>query len=253
MPSTATGPYRRTTFDPADVVLVLGSGGGSLFATQFARAAGATVWATPSSPAKAERLAELGVSEVVDYARLPWWGSGVLARTGGVALVVDSGRSGSLDQAIAAVAPGGEIAHFGLVDQAQMIPDLITVMARTAIVRGTAVGSRAAFGDLAAAIDAHRIRPVIDRVGAFDDADDALDAYRVHAAAGGIGKIVIEIVPPDLRRPLGPLDVGAGEGARRTRAHRWPARSRADARGLPTGPTGFRSPADESGHPRRPE
>ncbi|MET7841109.1 zinc-binding dehydrogenase [Streptomyces sp. NPDC005356] len=123
-------------------------------------------------------------------------------------------------------------------------------MARTAIVRGTAVGSRAAFGDLAAAIDAHRIRPVIDRVGAFDD---ALDAYRAHAAAEGFGKIVIEIVPPDLRRPLGPLDAGAGEGARRTRAHRWPARSPADARGLPTGPTGFRSPADESGHPRRPE
>ncbi|CAM5624432.1 L-threonine 3-dehydrogenase [Streptomyces alboniger] len=56
---------------PGDTVLVQGSGGVSLFALQFARTAGARVIATTSSEAKAERLRELGASDVVNYAETP--------------------------------------------------------------------------------------------------------------------------------------------------------------------------------------
>src|SRR4051812_10654660 len=48
-------------------VLTLGTGGVSLFALQFARAAGARVIATTSSAAKAARLRELGADAVVNY------------------------------------------------------------------------------------------------------------------------------------------------------------------------------------------
>src|SRR5262249_8228302 len=47
---------------PGDTVLVLGTGGVSLFGLQFARLAGARVIATSSSNAKLERIAQLGAS-----------------------------------------------------------------------------------------------------------------------------------------------------------------------------------------------
>jgi NADPH:quinone reductase-like Zn-dependent oxidoreductase len=50
-----------------DVVLVQGTGGVSLFALQFAKAAGATVVATSSSDAKLERLRELGADHLINY------------------------------------------------------------------------------------------------------------------------------------------------------------------------------------------
>ena len=50
-----------------DSVLIEGTGGMSIFGMQIALAAGATVYATTSSPAKAERLKEMGVTAVVNY------------------------------------------------------------------------------------------------------------------------------------------------------------------------------------------
>ena len=50
---------------PGDTALVQGTGGVSVFALQFAKAAGATIIATSSSEAKLERLKEnLGAAEV---------------------------------------------------------------------------------------------------------------------------------------------------------------------------------------------
>jgi NADPH:quinone reductase-like Zn-dependent oxidoreductase len=45
---------------PGDTVLILGTGGVSLFALQFAKAAGARVIATSSSEEKLEKLKRLG-------------------------------------------------------------------------------------------------------------------------------------------------------------------------------------------------
>jgi NADPH:quinone reductase-like Zn-dependent oxidoreductase len=52
-------------------VLVMGSGGVSVFALHLARAVGATVIATASSARKADRLKDLGAAEVANYADDP--------------------------------------------------------------------------------------------------------------------------------------------------------------------------------------
>jgi len=52
---------------PGETVLVQGTGGVSLFALQFAKAAGATVIATSSTTDKLERLIELGADHVISY------------------------------------------------------------------------------------------------------------------------------------------------------------------------------------------
>ncbi|MEO5756527.1 MAG: NAD(P)-dependent alcohol dehydrogenase [Mesorhizobium sp.] len=57
-----------------DTVLVLGTGGVSVFALQFAKAAGARVIATSSSEAKLEELKRFGADEVINYRAVPDWG-----------------------------------------------------------------------------------------------------------------------------------------------------------------------------------
>lgn len=57
-----------------DTVLTQGTGGVSVFAAQFALAAGATVIATTSSAEKAAYLKKLGVQHVINYREQSNWG-----------------------------------------------------------------------------------------------------------------------------------------------------------------------------------
>jgi NADPH:quinone reductase-like Zn-dependent oxidoreductase len=56
-----------------DHVLVLGTGGVSLFALQFAKAVGAVVIATSSSTEKLDRLKTLGADHVINYREVEKW------------------------------------------------------------------------------------------------------------------------------------------------------------------------------------
>ncbi|MFZ1202852.1 MAG: NAD(P)-dependent alcohol dehydrogenase, partial [Candidatus Acidiferrales bacterium] len=85
---------------PGDTVLCLGTGGVSMFALQFARAAGARVIVTSSSDAKIERAKSLGASDGVNYKSHPDWEKEVLALTGGrgVDCVIENGGVNTLDR-----------------------------------------------------------------------------------------------------------------------------------------------------------
>ncbi|MFJ9365275.1 NAD(P)-dependent alcohol dehydrogenase [Nocardia sp. NPDC101769] len=183
---TAGQPLR-----PGQTVLTLGSGAVSLFAAQLAVVAGARVIATTSSDAKADQLRKLGVDEVIDYRRTPEWYQVVREVTGGMGAdrIVDS--AGPLWKSIRAAALGGEIAMIGywLSGDAGAEPIDPELLFNTgAVVRPIATGSRAHFEALAQALTVHRLRPVIDRVFAFDQLPQAL-AYI--ESGGGFGKVVI--------------------------------------------------------------
>lgn len=76
-------------------VLVLGSGGVSIFAAQIAKAKGARVIATTSSQAKADKYRALGVDDVIDYRQNPEWSKKVkeITRGQGVDDVIEIGKS----------------------------------------------------------------------------------------------------------------------------------------------------------------
>ncbi|HEX4211251.1 MAG TPA: NAD(P)-dependent alcohol dehydrogenase, partial [Candidatus Binataceae bacterium] len=80
-----------------DTVLVMGTGGVSIFALQIALIHGARVIATSSSDAKLERLKELGASEVINYKTTPGWDKRTLEATGGLGVdhVVEVGGAGT--------------------------------------------------------------------------------------------------------------------------------------------------------------
>ena len=59
---------------PGNTVLVLGSGGVSVFACQLAKSLGATVFATSSSNDKLQQYKELGADHLINYKEDPEWG-----------------------------------------------------------------------------------------------------------------------------------------------------------------------------------
>ncbi len=174
-----------------DSVLVLGSGGVSIFALQFAKAMGATVLATSSSDAKLARMRELGADHCINYRQTPEWGAAVRELTGGrgVDHVIEVGGPGTLAQSIVAVRTGGHIALIGvLTGHAGEVPTTL-LMAKQARVQGLIVGSRREQVDMVRAIDAIGLRPVIDRRFALADIGAA---FRHQESGAHLGKICLE-------------------------------------------------------------
>lgn len=171
-------------------VLVLGTGGVSLIAAQIALAAGARVIATSSSDEKLERVRALGVSETINYRITPDWGAEAARLAGGgVDHVVEVGGAGTLAQSIQAVNFAGEIALIGVLTRSgDTSPH--GLMTKGASLRGIFVGSRGMAVRLHDFVDAHGIKPVIDRRFTIEE---ALDAWRYQSSPGLFGKVVITL------------------------------------------------------------
>ncbi|MDE0922163.1 zinc-dependent alcohol dehydrogenase family protein [Aurantimonas coralicida] len=174
-----------------DTVLVLGTGGVSIFALQFARLMGARVIATSSSDEKLKRLREMGADHTINYKRDENWGQTVLDLTGGrgVDHVIEVGGPGTLPQSITACRIGGHIALIGvLTGRAGEVPTA-ALMAKHQRLQGLIVGSRRHQMDMVRAIDAIGLKPVIDRSFALED---IADAFRHEESGAHFGKICLE-------------------------------------------------------------
>lgn len=175
---------------PGRTVLVQGSGGVSVFALQLARLAGARVIATSSSADKRERLEALGAWRTLDYRADPEWGKSARALTGaGVDLVVEVGGAGTIEQSLSAVRPGGTIAVIGALEGGAGPVTLTRVLMSQVRLQGVFVGPRDAFERMNRAIEAAALRPVVDRVFAFEELPAALEALK---RGGHVGKIVLK-------------------------------------------------------------
>ncbi|GAB3371350.1 NAD(P)-dependent alcohol dehydrogenase [Spongiibacter taiwanensis] len=178
---------------PGDSVLVQGSGGVSVFALQFAKAAGCRVIATSSSDEKLERLKALGADELINYRSHPKWSKEVQRLTDGKGVdhVVEVGGAGTFGQSIYASAEGGHIAMIGVLagrNEGAVPTDVI--MGRQLRVQGVIVGSRQDQLDMIRAIDQLGIRPVADT---HFPLEALADAFRCQERGGHFGKIVIDI------------------------------------------------------------
>jgi NADPH:quinone reductase-like Zn-dependent oxidoreductase len=169
-------------------VLLIGTGGVSLLALRIAKAVGARVIATSSSDAKLARARKLGADATLNYkAEKDWGAKAAELAGGGLDHVIEVGGLGTLAQSLRAVGFGGEVALIGVLTmQGEANP--MALMVKGASLRGIFVGSAAMARDLNAFVDAHQLKPVVDRV--FDFAD-AKAAYTYQASADLFGKVVI--------------------------------------------------------------
>lgn len=188
-----TALFARGRVQPDATVLVLGTGGVSVFALQLATAAGARVIVTSSSDEKLEKARQLGAWQTVNYRTHPDWEAIVwqLTEKRGVDHVVEVGGPGTLEKSLAAVAAGGQIALIGvLTGFGAPNTSLFPLVAKNARLDGIYVGSRDDFRNLVQFLEQHPITPVIDRVFPFDAASDA---YEYLASGQHFGKVVIEL------------------------------------------------------------
>lgn len=177
---------------PGDTVLVQGTGGVSIFALQFAKAAGATVIATSSSNEKLERVRELGADHLINYKEVEAWGPKALEITGGrgVDCVVEIGGAGTLDQSMLATRVGGHVALIGVLAGFAGPVQTALLFSKNLKVQGLTVGSRAMQQDMIAAIEANGIKPIISDTFALAD---LADAFRHQESGSHFGKIAVEI------------------------------------------------------------
>lgn len=174
-----------------DVVLVLGTGGVSIFALQIARAMGAAVIATSSSDEKLERVRALGADHTLNYREHPDWGKRAREWTGGrgVDHVVEVGGPGTLAQSISAARVGGHISLIGvLTGRAGEVPTAL-LMAKQVRLQGLIVGSRRHQIEFVRALETTGLRPVIDRTFPLSE---IAEAFRYEESGAHFGKIGLE-------------------------------------------------------------
>jgi len=180
---------------PGDVVLTQGTGGVSIFAVQFAKAAGATVIATTSSSAKADTLKKLGADHVINYKDEPNWGEKAKSLTplqAGVTHILEVGGPTTMAQSLKAIKIDGVISIIGFLGGMQKDqPTFLDCLMNICTVRGVLVGSRLQFEDMNRAIEVNNIKPVVDeKVFALKEAKEA---YQHMWDQKHFGKLCIQI------------------------------------------------------------
>ncbi len=173
-----------------ETVLLLGTGGVSLFGLQFAKMHGARALLTSSSDEKLARAKALGADEGINYRTTPNWEREVFRLTGGAGVdhIVEVGGSDTFAKSLRSLALGGRISQVGGVSGFTVDTPLMQIVGRMATIQGIYVGSREMFEAMNRALTLHRTRPVIDRVFAFAEAPAA---YRHLESGSHFGKVVV--------------------------------------------------------------
>jgi NADPH:quinone reductase-like Zn-dependent oxidoreductase len=188
---TAWNTLKTGRLIPGQTVLTLGTGGVSIFALQFAKLFGAKVIITSSSDEKLDRAIALGADATINYRTHPEWQNKVRDLTDGrgVDQVVEVGGEGTIERSLAAVCLGGYIGVIGVLSgfgTANFTPAI--AFFNQLRIQGIYVGNRQMFQEMNAAIELHRLKPVIDRVIPFSEAKRA---YELLESGKHLGKIVI--------------------------------------------------------------
>ncbi len=189
---TAWHAVIETGLQLGESVLVLGTGGVSLFALQFARLAGAKVIVTSGSDEKLMRARQLGAEGCINYKKAPEWDKQVKELTGGagVDIVVEVGGAGTLPRSLKAVRAGGRISLIGILMGNAGEINLLPVIMKNIRIEGILVGSREMFESMNQAINLYSLHPVVDRIFSFEE---TVQALRHMESGTHFGKICIRM------------------------------------------------------------
>lgn len=168
--------FEDTPRAPGDTVLIQGTGGVSIFALQFAKAAGLRTILISSSDEKLARAKQLGADETINYKANPKWEERAreLTNDEGVHQVIEVGGSGTMPRSLRAVRMAGVISVIGALTGGDPTVSPVPILMNTIRVQGIYVGSRAMFERMNRAIELYSIKPVIDKVFNWTEAREAL-------------------------------------------------------------------------------
>jgi NADPH:quinone reductase-like Zn-dependent oxidoreductase len=188
---TAWTTLKQAGARPGQWVLTMGTGGVALFALQFAKLAGASVVALTSSQDKADLLSSLGADAVVNYKDTPDWAPAVREISGGGVDIAVETVGSTLPLTLGCMAFNGFVGVIGFLGAKQAPADIGKLIGGCIRVQGIATGSRTSLEEAIAAIDAHKVKPVLD-AGRFS-MDQLGKALERQASRAHIGKITIDL------------------------------------------------------------
>lgn len=173
------------------IVLLLGTGGVSLFALQFAKLRGARAIVLSSSDEKLERAKALGADVGINYKTHPQWGALVREASGGtgVDVVVETIGAATLAQSLEAVRMHGFVAILGWLGGNEATLPLTPVVLKRVRLQGISVAPLEAHERMVAAIEASGLEPVIDHVYGFGQLREAFEQL---VAGRHFGKLAID-------------------------------------------------------------
>lgn len=150
---------------PGDTVLLQGTGGVSIFGLQFAVLAGLRTIITSSSDDKLAHAKKLGAHETINYKTTPNWDEAARKLTGGEGVhhVIEVGGSDTLARSMKALRVHGAISVIGVLGGADAAITPVSLLVNSARIQGIFVGSRNMFEQMNAAIELHKVKPVIDQ------------------------------------------------------------------------------------------
>jgi len=175
---------------PGDRVLVQGCGGVALFAVKLAKLLGAHVTVISSSDERMQRVRQLGADATINYRATPEWAKASREITGGRGydMIFELGGEKTLPQSLRCIRPGGTLAMIGVLTGGEMATSLGLIVTRQVRLQGITVGHRDGFEAMLRAFEQHQLRPVVDRVFAFDELKQAM----AHLKSGAqFGKVCI--------------------------------------------------------------
>ena len=175
---------------PGMRVLVTGAGSGtSTFAIRWAALHGADVWVTSGSEEKIANAVALGAKGGISY-REPDFARTIRKTAGGFDLIIDSAGGDGVNALLDTLRGAGRYVFFGatLGDPASGI-NLRSAFGRQLRIQGTTMGSPEEFRAMLAFVEAHGVRPVVDRVLPLAE---IADGFRLMQGFAQTGKIVLK-------------------------------------------------------------
>ncbi len=165
-------------------VLLQGTGGVSLAALQWAKAAGARVVITSSSDSKLDRARALGADICINYRSNPDWAGAVKDALGTrkIDILVDVAGTNQIEAALGLLRDDGVIAGIGMLDG-----DFTWTQNIGRVVTPISVGTRDQHEAMLAFAVKHRIRPVVDAVYDLERLVEALHHLESGKFFGKIG------------------------------------------------------------------
>ena len=188
---TAWNALAAGDIKPGATVLILGTGGVSIFALQFARLKGARVLGISSSDEKLERAIAMGLDAGLNYRDHPDWERWAADQTGGegVDLVVEVGGMGTLAHSLMSIRPGGTVSQVGVLAPSPAPFPLPLILMKMARIHGIYVGSRKDFLEMNRAISLAELRPV----GEEFHWTQAREVFERMEEASHFGKLVLTV------------------------------------------------------------
>ncbi len=182
--------FSRANLKSGEKLLIVGVGGGvSSFALLMAKAKGAEIYVTSGNQDKIERSISFGARGGVNY-RDENWADQLKEIVGGFDVIIDGALGDGFVNHLELCNPGGRIVLYG--GTAGNIPALNArkIFWKQLSILGTSMGSPSDFKELITFIDEHKIKPIVDSIHSFKDAEKAINLMETSTQ---FGKIVLKM------------------------------------------------------------